>query len=189
MKYTDAEIQKCIKSGLMAYKENAKLFYRNYPSVWKKMSLTEKVAAARAWVYMSHVAKEPKLYFAPEYTLADWRARAYKYTLENNMENNSATMKTAHLIVPGPKEIVENNARDAISEPYFSAKFFYKYYNFLKMIQDYEYADRSWKKDIDAESIVAESKRIKKVLESNKTPWWYVPAKVMGDIFRSGNSK
>lgn len=185
MRYTDAEIQKCIKSGLMAYKENAKLFYRNYPSVWKKMSLSQKVAAARAWVYMSHVAKEPKLYLAPEYTLADWRARAYKYTKENNLQNMSA----AYLIVPGPKEIVENNAGGAVSEPYFSADFSNKYYNFLKMIQDYEYADRSWIKEKEAESIVAESKRIKKVLESNKTPWWYVPAKVMGDIFRSGNSK
>ena len=185
MRYTDAEIQKCIKSGLMAYKENAKLFYRNYPSVWKKMSLAEKVAAARAWVYMSHVAKEPKLYLAPEYTLADWRARAYKYTQENNLQKMSA----AYLVVPGPKEIVENNARGAISEPYVSAEFFNKYYNFLTMIQDYEYADRSWKKDIDAESIVAESKRIKKVLESNKIPWWYVQVKVMRDIFCPEKSK
>ena len=185
MKYTDAEIQKCIKSGLMAYKENAKLFYRNYPSVWKKMSLTEKVAAARALVYMSHVAKEPKLYLAPEYTFADWSARAHKYIQENNLQK----MSTAHLIVPGPKEIVSSNVRGVISEPYFSAEFHHKYYNFLGMIQDYEYAKKGWEKELAAEMVKEESKRIKKVLESNKTPWWYVPAKVMGDIFRFGNSK
>ena len=147
--------------------------------------MSEKVAIARSLVYMSHVAKEPKLYLAPEYTLADWRARAYKYTQENNLQN----MSTAYLIVPGPKEIVSSNTRDVISEPYFSAEFHHKYYNFLKMIQDYEYAEKGWEKEAAAEMVKEESKRIKKVLESNKTPWWYVPAKVMGDIFRSGNSK
>lgn len=185
MKYTDAEIQKCIKSGLMAYKENAKTFYRNYPNIWKKLPLSEKVAVARSLVYMSHVAKEPKLYLAPEYTLADWRARAHKFTVEYNL----STMDTAYLIVPGPKEIVSSNTRGVISEPYFSAEFHHKYYNFLKMIQDYEYAKKGWEKELAAEMVKEESKRIKKVLESNKTPWWYVPAKVMGDIFRSGNSK
>ena len=185
MKYTDAEIQKCIKSGLMAYKENAKTFYRNYPNIWKKLPLSEKVAVARSLVYMSHVAKEPKLYLAPEYTLADWRARAHKFTVEYNL----STMDTAYLIVPGPKEIVSSNTRGVISEPYFSAEFHHKYFNFLGMIQDYEYADRSWKKDIDAEAIVAESKRIKKVLDINPTPYLLRPIKRMEIMFRSGNSK
>ena len=185
MKYTDAEIQKCIKSGLMAYKENAKTFYRNYPNVWKKMSLTEKVAAARAWVYMSHVAKEPKLYFAPEYTLAEWRARAYKCTVEYNL----STMDTAYLIVPGPKEIVSNNARAVISEPYFSAEFHYKYFNFLKMIQDYEYAEKGWEKEVTAEMVKEESRRINDVLEINQTSCLLRPIKRMEIMFRSGNSK
>ena len=185
MKYTDAEIQKCIKSGLMAYKEKAKTFYRNYPNIWKKLPLSEKVAVARSLVYMSHVAKEPKLYLAPEYTLADWRARAHKFTVEYNL----STMDTAYLIVPGPKEIVSSNTRGVISEPYFSAEFHHKYFNFLGMIQDYEYADRSWKKDIDAEAIVAESKRIKKVLEINQTPYLLRPIKRIEIMFRSGNSK
>ena len=185
MKYTDAEIQKCIKSGLMAYKENAKTFYRNYPNIWKKLPLSEKVAVARSLAYMSQVAKEPKLYLAPEYTLADWRARAHKYTVENNL----STMDTAYLIVLGPKEIVASNVRDVISEPYFSAEFHHKYFNFLGMIQDYEYAKKGWEKEVAAEMVKEESRRVNNVLEINQTPYLLRPIKRMEIMFRSGNSK
>ncbi len=185
MKYTDAEIQKYIKSGLMAYKENLKCFYRDYPRTWKGLPLKERVEIARSLVFMSRVAKDPKQYFSPKYTYAQWSARAKEYAEKHNLSKENAF--AAYYIVDGPKDIVESGAQNAINE--LSVPTFFKYANFLDMIQKYEYADNDWEKERCAESIITESKRVNEIVEINQTPWLLQPIKRMEIMFRSGNSK
>jgi len=150
----DTKVQESIKAGLMAYKGMAKYYLRGasgrgVTKSWERLPLKEKVSAARALVKMEEVAKSPKDFFSKAKTEADWRARAEKYAKENY-----CSLYSAYLIILGPKELVMHSVEDALQQPLRQ-----QYANFLRMIQDYEYADES-SKEICAQHVMVESEKI-----------------------------
>ena len=150
----DTKIQESIKAGLMAYKGMAKYYLRGasgrgVAKSWTRLTLAEKVSAARALVKMSEVAKSPKDFFSKAKTEADWRARAEQFAREHY-----CSIASAYLIVLGPKELVMHSVEDALQQPLRQ-----QYANFLRLVQDYEYADESYK-EMCAQQVMVESERI-----------------------------
>jgi len=156
----DKKVQENIKAGLMAYKGMAKYYLkgasgRGVAKSWDRLTLAEKVSAARALVKMAEVASSPKDFFSRQATEADWRSRAESYAKENHI-----SVASAYLIILGPKELVMNSVEAALQQPLRQ-----QYYNFLKLIQDYEYAEGSSKYTC-AQLVVEEAERICKRYES-----------------------
>lgn len=185
MNYTNEDVQNAIKSGLKDYKEFVKSIYRKDPFLWESLSLKEKADVARGLVYMERVAKNPELFFAKRYTFNDWKKRALKCAAEYKISKNNA-----FYAVKGPKENVKHNVQNVLHGS-IAGWFYKKYGDFLKMIQDYEYADCKWAKDIAAEEIMQESQRIADRLTIKKTDCLRTPfvfAKLVLQSFRQ-NSK
>ena len=150
----DKKVQESIRAGLMAYKGMAKYYLRGasgrgVAKSWERLTLAERADAARALVKMAEVASSPKDFFSRENTEADWRARAEIYARENH-----SSIACAYLIVLGPKELVMESVEDALQQPLRQ-----QYYNFLRLIQDYEYVD-TYYKETCAKTVMEEAERI-----------------------------
>ena len=142
--------QDYIADGLIGYKKLAKYSLRDR---WKKMSLHEQCNAARGLVVMGIVAKEPDC-FSRQKTEKTWAARVREYAEKHNFAPEDYLH--AFYFVPGPKEIVWNQATPAMRYPLV-----HQYYHFLNNVQNYEYARTDFEKDIYAQNIRKDSKRIR----------------------------
>lgn len=155
----DKKVQENIEAGLLAYKGMAKYYLRGaggrgVAKSWERLTLAEKASAARALVKMAEVASSPKDFFSRQATETDWRARAESYARENY-----SSIAGAYLIVLGPKELVMESVEGALQQPLRQ-----QYCNFLKLIQNYEYAAGSSKYKC-AQLVLEESERICKQYE------------------------
>ena len=141
------ELNSAIIMGLAAFYILARESLRKR---WKKLSKKEQINEMRALVYMENVAKNPQKYLSRLATESDWYARAEKYAKEKDIKDLFYTF----YIVQSPIDIVFNNSSDVLYQDLSN-----KYYNFLKLIQSYEYDDGN-RKDIYKIEIMEESKRV-----------------------------
>ena len=74
--YTEQQVRGIVKEGFWDLRC---IIRQNVKKQWKKMTKSEQYAAARSLALLNHVAKKPEMYFAPEYTSAQWEARAKEY--------------------------------------------------------------------------------------------------------------
>ena len=159
-KITEEQVKSSIKSGLMAYKDVAKIVLKHGGRCkkWETMSFKDKVNAARSLVVMYHVAKNPEKFLSKNATESAWRLRAEEYAKQTNCD-----IFHAYVIVQGPKELVRHGAENALQQP-LSSRYFY----FLKSIQEYEYTDDEGLKLKYAKEIVDKSKNIQEQLDIMK---------------------
>lgn len=124
--FKEQEVYNAVKAGFMAYKDLARI---RIAQTWDKKSPTERVAAARALVYLGRVARNPAEYFSRIDTEEDWMWRANEYAKEKGMRASYA-----FYIVPNPTVMVLNNVTP-LFEAGTSADFFY----FCSLVQKWEY--------------------------------------------------
>lgn len=123
---TEQQIYTAIRNGFAAYHGIARAqIARN----WAKMAHGERVAAARALVYLGRVARNPAEYFSRIETEEDWMWRANEYAKEKGIRASYA-----FYIVPNPTVMVLNNVTP-LFESGTSADFFY----FCSLVQKWEY--------------------------------------------------
>lgn len=124
--FKEQEVYTAIRNGLAAYHGIARAqIARN----WAKMAHGERVAAARALVYLGRVARNPAEYFSRIETEEDWMWRANEYAKEKGIRASYA-----FYIVPNPTVMVLNNVTP-LFESGTSADFFY----FCSLVQKWEY--------------------------------------------------
>ena len=124
--FKEQEVYTAIRNGFAAYHSIARAqIARN----WAKMAHGERVAAARALVYLGRVARNPAEYFSRIETEEDWMWRANEYAKEKGMRASYA-----FYIVPNPTVMVLNNVTP-LFESGTSADFFY----FCSLVQKWEY--------------------------------------------------
>lgn len=124
--FKEQEVYTAIRNGFAAYHGIARAqIARN----WAKMAHGERVAAARALVYLGRVARNPAEYFSRIETEEDWMWRANEYAKEKGMRASYA-----FYIVPNPTVMVLNNVTP-LFESGTSADFFY----FCSLVQKWEY--------------------------------------------------
>lgn len=124
--FKEQEVYTAIRNGLAAYHDIARAqIARN----WAKMAHGERVAAARALVYLGRVARNPAEYFSRIETEEDWMWRANEYAKEKGIRASYA-----FYIVPNPTVMALNNVTP-LFESGTSADFFY----FCSLVQKWEY--------------------------------------------------
>lgn len=124
--FKEQEVYTAIRNGFAAYHGIARAqIARN----WAKMAHGERVAAARALVYLGRVARNPAEYFSRIETEEDWMWRANEYAKEKGIRASYA-----FYIVPNPTVMVLNNVTP-LFESGTSADFFY----FCSLVQKWEY--------------------------------------------------
>lgn len=124
--FKEQEVHTAIRNGFAAYHGIARAqIARN----WAKMAHGERVAAARALVYLGGVARNPAEYFSRIETEEDWMWRANEYAKEKGIRASYA-----FYIVPNPTVMVLNNVTP-LFESGTSADFFY----FCSLVQKWEY--------------------------------------------------
>ena len=124
--FKEQEVYTAIRNGFAAYHGIARAqIARN----WAKMAHGERVAAARALVYLGRVARNPAEYFSRIETEEDWMWRANEYAKEKGIRASYA-----FYIVPNPTVMVLNNVTP-LFEAGTSADFFY----FCSLVQKWEY--------------------------------------------------
>lgn len=124
--FKEQEVYTAIRNGFAAYHGVARAqIARN----WAKMAHGERVAAARALVYLGRVARNPAEYFSRIETEEDWMWRANEYAKEKGIRASYA-----FYIVPNPTVMVLNNVTP-LFESGTSADFFY----FCSLVQKWEY--------------------------------------------------
>jgi len=151
----DKELNSAIVSGLTAYYVVARESLRKR---WKKLSSKERLNEMRALVYMKNVATNPYKYLSRSATESDWYARAEKYAKEKDIKDLFYTF----YIVQSPMDIVFDNSSEVLYQDLSN-----KYYNFLKLIQSYEYDDGN-RKDVYKTEIMEASKHVCAELSSKK---------------------
>ena len=124
--FKEQEVYTAIRNGFAAYHGIARAqIARN----WAKMAHGERVAVARALVYLGGVARNPAEYFSRIETEEDWMWRANEYAKEKGIRASYA-----FYIVPNPTVMVLNNVTP-LFESGTSADFFY----FCSLVQKWEY--------------------------------------------------
>lgn len=124
--FKEQEVYTAIRNGLAAYHSIARAqIARN----WAKMAHGERVAAARALVYLGGVARNPAEYFSRAATEEDWLWRANSCAREKGIGANYA-----FYIVPDPTIMVLNNVPGA-----FDAKTSSDFFYFCSLVQKWEY--------------------------------------------------
>ena len=114
--FKEQEVYTAIRNGFAAYHGIARAqIARN----WAKMAHGERVAAARALVYLGRVARNPAEYFSRIETEEDWMWRANEYAKEKGIRASYA-----FYIVPNPTVMVLYNVTP-LFESGTSADFFY----------------------------------------------------------------
>ena len=124
--FKEQEVYNAVKAGFMAYKDLARI---RIAQTWDKKSPTERVAAARALVYLGRVARNPAEYFSRAATEEDWLWRANSFAREKGIGANYA-----FYIVPDPTIMVLNNVPGA-----FDAKTSSDFFYFCSLVQKWEY--------------------------------------------------
>jgi len=148
------ELQKQIKSGLMAYYRVAKCDLKQR---WKGMDKKQKFAAARSLTKMWDVAKNPERYLSRGNTESAWNVRIAQFAKEHNIK----PQWEAAYIVQDPKGLILGATQNAYVQPLRA-----DYYHFLDSIQNYEYAENGdyLKGNYEAE-IAERAAEIKKIAD------------------------
>lgn len=173
MENLDKEIQNKVKETLVNYNKLIKLCLKNnifFMIAWKNMNLSERVSFARALVYMESVAKNPKKYFSKSQTNGAWRRRVNRYVAETGV-----SIKIAYNSVPAPCDIVYEKCIDVLKR----ISYHLDYYDFLVSIQNYEYSNNVSRKSFNAQCIIDESERIKRLLINKQENKWLRAMRVM----------
>ncbi|MBO5704601.1 MAG: hypothetical protein J6R99_01130 [Alphaproteobacteria bacterium] len=167
--YKEQEVRESVKVGFDSLTGLARARLKTR---WKKMSLKEKCAAARALVYMQQVAKNPDAYFSRKATEDAWHQRAVEYAKDKKI----AYLRDAYYIVQDPTGVVCDNASSA----FFDANG-RNYYNFCKSVQQWMYDMRS---NIYATQIVEDANKYKKEYEIKSANCFMRPIVAFGQSFQ-----
>lgn len=149
-KYSDKEVRNAIMGGFKALTDLARVRVK---AEWKNMKLQEQCAAARSFVFMEQVAKNPDAYFSRSATEAAWRKRALDYAKLKKLHD----LKSAYYIVQDPTGIVLNNIKYVFFDGNGAV-----YNRFCNAVQQWMYDEHS---DTYAKEIIDMAKLAKNKLE------------------------
>lgn len=149
--YTEQQVRGIVKEGFWDLRC---IIRQNVKKQWKKMTKSEQYAAARSLALLNHVAKKPEMYFAPEYTSAQWEARAKEYAKKEGWQD----WVLAYYVVEDPTGIVYGDVLKGVAG---DASDLNLLYNFSGDVQAWEYS-RAFSGQIASAN---EKRNAKKVIE------------------------
>ena len=114
--YTEQQVRGIVKEGFWDLRC---IIRQNVKKQWKKMTKSEQYAAARSLALLNHVAKKPEMYFAPEYTSAQWEARAKEYAKKEGWQD----WVLAYYVVEDPTGIVYGDVLKGVPDWAYSRAF------------------------------------------------------------------